>query len=179
MKVNIIAIIFMAVLSFGCSSLLTTYSSNEIVVSLVKVSGDQLEILEDFNANSLNQRIIFDTKNNKSVGYIKILDDLTYENCNKFKLNTSSLEKAEKGFKLNLEVSIDNSFLEKNENEYDQIVVWSGENSFPLFDGVSSNFKDVTETKVDDNATLFNFYVLLSLNLKTIDLSLQTLNVIK
>lgn len=178
MKIKLLSLILIVCLSFGCSSVLNVFSSNGISFSYSQVSGDQLKIAELGQGSKSEKRMIYDSKSEQEVGFIEVKNKIERFESQKYWLNITNLSKNENEYSLNMELEIANNFLEKNDQEQDKIIVWSGNNLTTLFSGVSKTRNDIKE-KPNDNSTIFTFYVILNQSLKNNEISIQSLNVIQ
>lgn len=176
MKLKILFVLLVVILSFGCSSIFSTLSSSEIKLNITKISGDEIEILTD-KTDEQNTRIIVESKNLSHVGYIKILDEIKNTTDNSWTLDTKKLDGDKNYVRLNLEVKIDNSYLESDGSEFDQVLIWIGNNSVSLYDGIENNNQNIKQNKFED-FSIFNFDFKLNKNTKKYDFSVQSLNLI-
>lgn len=174
MKLKIVFLVLMMLFTFGCSSILTSLSSNDITLIISKISGDEIEISQRINDEDKNKRDILETKNSSAVGYVKI------ENVIKSQTSSSLIFDSSKNNALTLvmEVKIDKTYLESTNNQFDQILIWIGSDSVKLYTGVENNNKNIKENKFDD-FSIFYFNFNLNKNAKKYDFSVQSLNLIK
>lgn len=172
MKGKILGLILMVCMSFGCSSILGSLSSNEIVLTYNKVSGDQLQIV--YSKNELSN--IVNTKTSETAGFLKVLTKYEkYEN-EKYFFNTTNIQTENNLLILNFELEIDNRFLEQNDLEQDKLIIWYNDNCLSLYKGVFESNPQVKEEE-KETSTIFNFY--LPINQSSVEVSIQTLNVIQ
>ena len=176
MKLKILFVLLVVILSFGCSSIFSTLSNSEIKLSITKISGDEIEILTD-KTDDKNTKVIIESKNLSHVGYIKILDEIKNTTDNSWTLDTKKLDGDKNYARLNLEVKIDNSYLESDGTEFDQVLIWIGNNSISLYDGIENNNQNIKQNKFE-NFSIFNFIFNLNKNAKKYDFSVQSLNLI-
>mgnify|MGYP003571345103 CR=1 FL=1 len=178
MKFKIIFFVLVAFLSFGCSNILTTFSVSELELHINQISGDELKISQTLIKDDPSQRSLVETKNQSNVGYVKILNEIKRQTDDLITLNQKKLDSSKNLVYIKMEVKIDNSYLELNNTQFDQVLIWIGNNSVALYSGIYEINKNIKEKKFE-NYTIFNFNFELNKNAKKCDFSVQSLNLIK
>ena len=177
MKLKIFALLFLSVLSLGCSNILQTFSSSELSIKICQTSGDQLQLLSEKLKDTPGRRNIIDTQDNKIVGYLQILSPISYENDSTIMIDMKNLSSQPGEYTLDFELSVQNTYLETRNGEYDRVLVWLGGDCVSLSSGISSTNHEIIE-EIHDDSTLFTFNFLVG-EIKKIDLSIQSYNIIK